>query len=93
MLLLLLFSRCIHGGVALERALSNLPPPPPANPPHSRRACVSQDVARLAVTRQIASMVQENYAALVGGMRQVQAVDLDLARAGVQVGGEKSERV
>lgn len=30
-------------------------------------------------------MVQENYTALVGGMRQVQAVDLDLARAGVQV--------
>lgn len=46
-----------------------------------------QDVARLAVTRQIASMVQENYTALVGGMRQVQAVDLDLARAGVQVKG------
>ncbi|CAM9984242.1 unnamed protein product [Ectocarpus sp. 6 AP-2014] len=44
-----------------------------------------QDVARLAVTTQIASMVQENYAALVGGMRQVQAVDLDLARAGVQI--------
>lgn len=44
-----------------------------------------QDVARVAVTRQIACMVQENYAALVGGMRQVQAVDLDLARAGVQV--------
>lgn len=40
------------------------------------------------MTRQIASMVQENYAALVGGMRQVQAVDLDLARAGVQVRGE-----
>lgn len=39
----------------------------------------------MAVTRQIASMVQENYASLVGGMRQVQAVDLDLARAGVQV--------
>ncbi|CAM9467683.1 unnamed protein product, partial [Ectocarpus sp. 8 AP-2014] len=43
------------------------------------------DVARLAVTTQIASMVQEDYAALVGGMRQVQAVDLDLARAGVQI--------
>lgn len=41
------------------------------------------------MTRQIASMVQENYAALVGGMRQVQAVDLDLARAGVQVGGQR----
>ena len=36
-------------------------------------------------------MVQENYAALVGGMRQVQAVDLDLARAGVQVIGLRKE--
>ncbi|CAN0015993.1 unnamed protein product, partial [Scytosiphon promiscuus] len=43
------------------------------------------DVARLAVTTQIACMVQENYAALVGGMRQVQAVDLDMARVGVQI--------
>ena len=37
-------------------------------------------------------MVQENYAALVGGMRQVQAVDLDLARAGVQVRLEAKDR-
>ncbi|CAN0347889.1 unnamed protein product, partial [Discosporangium mesarthrocarpum] len=42
------------------------------------------DVARLAVTRQIACMVGDNYAFLVGGMRQVQAVDVDLARAAVQ---------
>lgn len=42
-------------------------------------------MARLEVTRQIATKVQENYSAFIGGMRQVQAVDLDLARAGVQV--------
>lgn len=58
------------------------------DPPNLLSVAHMQDVARLAVTTQIASMVQENYAALVGGMRQVQAVDLDLARAGVQVGGE-----
>ncbi|CAM9664441.1 unnamed protein product [Choristocarpus tenellus] len=44
-----------------------------------------KDVARAAVTCQIAAVVHDNYTDLVGGMRKVQAVDLDLARAAVHV--------